>query len=500
MAFVTTHDLAGLGMGDPAPVVPVAPGAGTPVVTATGADAPVDVDPATLQQAAYYENDPRLRTVYAWAASPEKTAEAEANALLQSFEEIRNETVPLAQELQRVRQERDARLASIRRMRAEIDALTRRGMGELIDLENMSGIPQDPFMHGLMSSVRKAVSKAVEQVKDNVTRPTGEALKAVDKAVIRPWSQPLNAALKVVDRAIIRPWSSPLNTALKKFDKAAIRPVGKAAVKGMGILDKFVPGWTVLLDVVMPLPLGTILQAIAGKGVVSLAAGMVGIPGQSLIGGLAQFGDKVVADAFGSAASIASSPIGKAFPLTIAKGTDTFIKTKGPFLTKLRATATEALQGATLVLSLAATVVTAGAATPAIVAMQGAIAGLSLVVTSMQAGLTVLSAQEAAQAVKKQAREIRAGAQAELQKIAEEEAKYKAEIAKIKAQIAAIQAEKARVAAAKKRAAQDSMRITSPVITRVAKQVGVSNEVVIVAGGLAAIAGVMVVASLLKED
>lgn len=499
MAFVTTHDLAGLGMGDPAPVAPVAQGPGTAVVpVATGADAPTGIDSATINRAAQYENDPRLRTVYAWAVNPDKTAEAEANSLLQSFEEIKNETVPLAQDLQRIRQEKTARLAAIQRMRAEIEALTRRGMGELIDLEHLSGVPQDPFMAGFMDSARKALKSIDKAVIQPISKPIDKGLKAVDKAVIRPWSQPLNEALKVVDRAIIRPWSSPLNAALKKFDKYTVRPVGKAAVKGMGILDKFVPGWTMLLDLVMPLPIGTILQAIAGKGVVSLAAGAIGIPGQSLLGGIASFGDKVAGDAFNSAASISSSSLGKAFPLTIAKGTDTFIKTKGPFLTKLRATATEALQGATLVLALAATVVTAGAATPAIVAMQGAIAGLSLVVTSMQAGLTVLTAQEAAQAVKKQAREIRAGAQAELQKIAEEEAKYKAEIAKIKAQIAAIQAEKARVAAQRRKAAQDAIRV-SPV-TRVARQVGVSNEVVLVAGGLAAIAGVMVVASLLKED
>ncbi len=495
MSFVTIHDLAGLGMGNQAPV---APGAATPVVVATGADAPVGVDQATLQQAAKYENDPRLRTVYAWAANPEKTAEAEATALLQSLEEIKDTTVPLAQDLKRIKRERDTKLAEIRRMRAELEALTRRGMGELIELENLSGVPQDPFMHGIMKSARKALKKVDKAAIRPWSKPLNKGLKAFDKTLIRPWSQPLNAGLKQFDRWVIRPWSSPLNTALKKFDKAAIRPVGKAAVKGMGILDKFVPGWTMLLDVIMPLPIGTILKAIAGKGVVSLAAGMIGIPGQSLLGGLASYGDKVVGDAFHSAASVASSGLGKAFPLTIAKGTDTFIKTKGPFLTKLRATATEALQGATLVLSLAAMVVTAGGATPAIVAMQGAIAGLSLVVTSMQAGLTVLSAQEAAQAVKKQARAIRDGAQAELQKIAEEEAKYKAEIAKIKAQIAAIQAEKARVAAAKRRAAQDAVR-TSP-ITQVAKQVGVSNEVVIVAGGLAAIAGVMVVASLLKRE
>lgn len=493
MAFVTIHDLAGLGMGQ-APGAAGEPGATTPVIVATGADAPVGVDPATIQQAAKYENDPRLRTVYAWASNPEGVAQAEATSILRSFEDIKDATVPLAKELQQINSERDAKLASIKRMRAEIDALTRQGMGELIALERESGIPVDPFMGGSMRKSLKKIDKAAIRP---WSKPMSDGLKQFDRWAIRPWSQPLNDGLKQFDRWAIRPWSSPLNTALKKFDKMAVRPVGKAAIKGMAILDQYVPGWTTLLDVIMPLPLGTILKAIAGKGLLSLAAGALGIPGGGILDGLAKAGDAVVGDAFKSAASVASSPIGKSFPLTIAKGTHTFIKTKGPFLTKLRATAVEALQGATLVLSLAAMAVTAGAATPAIVAMQGAIAGLSLAVTSVQAGLTVLSAQEAAQAVKKQARVIRSGALIQLQKIAEEEAKYKAEIEKIKAQIAAVRAEKARVAALKKQAAQDAVR-TSP-ITRVAQTVGVSNEVVLVAGGLAAIAGVMVVASLMKK-
>lgn len=443
----------------------------------------------TDAQAEKYANDPRLLTVALWAESPNEAAKLEATALLSALEQLKAEAVPLAQDLQRNRQAKGVAQANLARMRAEIDALSRQGMGEIMALERETGEWVDPFMAGFMSSVRKALKDVDKAVIRPWSQSLNSALKEVDRAAIRPWSSPLNSALKAVDRAVIRPWSSPLNAALKKFDKYTIRPAAREVGKGIVVLDKFVPGWTVLLDFVAPIPLGTILGAIAGKSVVSTVARSFGLPGSGLIGNLVKVGDEGLQEAFSSAQSIAATPIGRTLPLTIAKGTNTFITTKGPFLTKLRATATEAVSGFALVLTLAGTVVTFGSATPAMLAALGALQALN---AGLQSGISVLNAQEAAKELKKQSRLIRDAANAELAKIQAEEQATLAEIARLRANIEEVK--RRRLLLAKQQADQAAARrrAEAGVVGRTAEELGVSEETLVL-GGIAAVGGLILI-------
>lgn len=454
---------------------------------------PGSAETMTDQQAEQYAKDPRLNTVALWAENPKQVAELEATALMVALDQLKAEAVPLAQELQRIQRAEGTSRANLARMRAEIDALSRQGMGEIMALERETGEWVDPFMAGFMSSVRKAVSNAVETVKDTVTRPAGEALKEVDRAVIRPWSSPLNSALKEVDRAIIRPWSSPLHTALKKIEKYTIRPAAKEVKKGIAILDKYVPGWTTLLDVIMPLPIGTIiggLAASAGSGnlISSIVNTIPGLKTSDAVAGLAKVGDIAAREAFVLASPVTSpfvTQLANSFPLTVAKGTHTYLKTKGSFLDKLRATATEAIQGFTLVVQLAAVVATGGALAPAIAALNVILAGL-------QAGITVLNAHDAAVALKKHARTIRDAANAELARIQAEETATLAEIARLRANIEEVR--RRRLALAKQQADQAAAqrRAEAGVVGQVSEELGVSEETLVL-GGLAVVGGLILI-------
>ena len=458
---------------------------------ASQAELPQPGDSLTEAQVKQYSTDPRLLTVALWAQNPDEAAKLEATALMTALESLKGEAVPLAKELQKITQTVAAKRASVQRMRAEIAALSRQGMGEILALERETGVWVDPFMSGIMSSIRKGFKDIDKAAIRPWSQPLHEGLKEADRALIRPWSKPLHAGLKQLDRWVIRPWSVPLNTALKKIDKYTIRPAAREVGKGIAVLDKFVPGWTMVLDFVMPIPLGTILGALAGKSLVSTIAGRM-FPGSELIGNLAKVGDQSLNQAFMSAKSFTTpGTLGGTMPLTLAKGTHTFIKTKGPFLTKLRATATEAVQGFALVLTIAVTVASFGTATPAMLAALSALQALN---AGLQSGINVLNANEAAQALKKQARLIRAAGNAELAKIEEEERQTLAEIAKLKANIEAIKRQRMKVV---KPSLAPSSR--GDVVAQTAESLGVSETTMIV-GGLALIGGVVLIVSLTESE
>lgn len=475
--------LIGLGQLQPPQQAPA------PVVNYT----PGTAESITDAQANKLLDDPRFATVALWADQPQKVAELEATALMAALEELKAEAVPLARELQRIKQAEDAKRAAIQRMRSEIDALSRQGMGEILALERETGEWIDPFMAGFLDKARKAVSGATQAV----IKPVKDAAREFDKAAIRPWSQPLHKGLKIAEKATLRPvkdalrefdkialrpWTSPIHDVLKKIEKYTVRPAAKEVKKGIAVLDKYVPGWTTLLDVIAPIPLGTIIGALAKSKAGSLISALAGgvVPGM----------DKVVGDAFDMARSVTDTPIGRSFPLTVAKGTHTFISTKGPFMTKLRATAVEALSGFTLVVQLAAVVATGGALAPAVMALGAMLQGL-------QAGITVANAHEATQALKKQARAIRSAANLKLAAIEAEERQTLAEIAKIKANIEEI---KRRRAALARQAAIRAREAEEPVgpVAQAAESLGVSEEALIV-GGLLMIGGVVVIVSMSGE-
>jgi uncharacterized protein YlxW (UPF0749 family) len=362
--------------------------------------------PAADAQAAKYANDPRLQTVALWARDPNQVAQTEAYGLLYSLQAVKGEAVPLATELQRAQQEIAQKRARISAIKAQISSMSRQGMGDVIALERESGQFADPHqLCGFMDSVRKA-------------------FKSVDKGVIRPIAAPIKRLESQM------PWD-PL---LKKIEKYTIRPAAREAQRGMAVLDKYVPGWTTLLDFVVPIPIGSILNAAMSSGAPGgvfssiLNASRGGDPFSTL----ANSSGAATKSAFQLAQPI-TFPLGgdqllTRFPMTVAKGTNTFITTDGPFLRKLEATAIEALSGFTLAIGLASTMVTGGAG---LVAVQT----LNAILQTLQAGVTVLKAQEAATALKKQARAIRDAAQVEVAKINAEEQQTLAEIARIQASI-----------------------------------------------------------------
>ena len=135
------------------------------------------------------------------------------------------------------------------------------------------------------------------------------------------------------------------------------------------------------------------------------------------------------------------------------------------------------------------------AAQQAIVGTQEAWSKVQEALSSIKtAGISIAKAKELSKQIRRGADAARQQAQLELDKIAAEDAAFRAEIAKIKAQIDEIRRRKAAVAVAKKKTP-----VAASPITRTAEKLGVS-EVTVIAGGLAAIAGVVVVVSLLQED
>lgn len=457
-------------------------------------------------QATVALTDPKL---VAWAVDPNTMAQREAIELYQSIEVLRDDTRATAAYLKSIQSIVDKRRSELQRLRAQAESAARSGMGEVIDLEQTYGVLVDPdSMSGILDGARKAFKKIDKAVLKPVTQPIKDAGRAFDKAVIQPVAKPVDSALKAVDKAVIRPWSQPLNEGLKKVEKYTIRPAAKEAAKGVAVLDKYVPGWMTLLDFVAPLPLGTIIGGIvrAGKGGNLVSAVLSSaLPGSSLLSsGPVKVADQVAKHAVELAEPVtaivtSTGPGGGPgnFGWTISKGTHTFMKTKGSFMEKLQATTVEALSGFSLVVQLAAFVGSAGTLGPAIMAANAAaFAAMSASLTALQSGVSVLKAKQAADALKKQAKAAKRAADAELQRIAAEEAAFLAEIARTKAQIAELRRKRAELEAAKRRkASQASM---NP-IAKTAQSLGVS-EMTLVAGGLALIGGVIVVTAVIRGD
>ncbi len=486
--------------------------------------------------------DPKL---VAWITNPDATAQAEYDALFKSLGTLRDDSRAYGAYFKTLAATVKASSDKLQQTKARYQSIKQQGMGELLGLEILSGQLSDPqALSGFFDSIRKAFSSFDKAVLQPVTHPVNQVLKAFDKNVLQPVAHPIGGVLKQFDKNVLQPVAHPIGSVLNKFDKAviqpvahpvgdalhtldkvALRPVYQPTVKFVGktisTLDKYVPGWSTLLDFVVPLPIGTILSSAVGStagAVLSAARGGtlltgIGLPdsglvrlGSNVLGVATQHADQVfkTANEIVSPVQIPLKVAGdfaQTFPLTLTKGTHTFISTKGSLLQKLEATGVEALSGFALAVSLAATVVSFGTVGPA---MLNALTALNLALTALKTGVDVLRTAQAAQALKEAARKAREAAAAQIAKIQAEEAAYEAQIAQLEAQIKAIKDEAARLRALKKKAPTASGGGVfggdsgAGPIAQMAQQVGVSQTTLIL-GSLAAVGGVIVLLGVVRQ-
>lgn len=236
--------------------------------------------------------------------------------------------------------------------------------------------------------------------------------------------------------ALLRKNATPQGDLLDKI-------VGNVA-QVTGTLDRFLPGWSVLLNGVAPLlPIAPLLSTIissvgsigGGSPITQLASSVLSSAAKPLVtpGGqpvqIAPEAQRELARGLtDSLASVAQDGADALAPLraSVAKLVATYDQQRGDLLTKLEATGREALSQATLAVSVAAIVATGGAAA---VALQIANAAL----LAARAGLTVADATRAAKAFRELEQAARDQANRELAALAEEERLLADELARLKA-------------------------------------------------------------------
>jgi len=459
-----------------------------------------------------------------WLEDPKRAAEIEAYSLLSVLKTLDKETKKVRKEfgrkatrLGRARRSLAAEKARLAKMRAVLSA----GMSDY------AGI--DVQMEGMFSSARKGLKKAVGKVEKSVIRPVmapiKRPLKKFEKEVIRPAAEfaikepsrqvkkhawtPVREVAHKLEKYTIRPGAKPIKRPLKKFERYTLRPGAKHARKGIVILDKYVPGWTTLLDFVVPIPIGTIigklglLMKTSGNLIVKHATTQVtkevyGQASAHLWNNAMKLAARTTMEVGKSVQVVGGSQIVK-IPLTVSKGTDTYLRTEGPLLDKITAVGIEALQGFTLVAQVAAALVSGGASVAAAQA-------LNVAVKALKAGISVLKTYQAARVLKKQAKLISRAAAAEIARIEAEHKKTMAEIAELERQIE----EMKKATAAIKMPVMTPLPIAMPVPTpqpvpvaqprrpssavgAIARRLDVS-PMVVVAGGAMLVGGVVLIA------
>lgn len=423
----------------------------------------VEQEVSALPDARTYSIDQQL---IPWEEDRTAAARGESLALLTTLEELRNEGRVFNNAVGPIRDQIVARRAVIDQIRQVIAAHKQTGMSGYIDI--------DMGMSGSLSKAFKRITRSVKDVAQDVTKALDNALKSIDKATFRKVGDEL-------EEAGVRDF-------LRKIEKYTLRPAGhevqkaaKEVRKGMQILDKYVPGWTVLVNFIVPIPgLSLLLSAasgslVSGEILAKLAPSFV----DSLPGSFADTGIKAAAEIARPITVPASQLLAPGttinqgvsqFPFTIAKGTDIYIRTDGPFQAKLLALTEEALAELSLALTIAsgigvgvaaaaasaATAATAAgaASAPALTAAATTQAALSAsaqvingLVSTLKSGITFLKAYEAAKELKKQARQYQQEGMALITALEAEEAAARAELEALRGQIAQINAERAKIAA-----------------------------------------------------
>jgi hypothetical protein len=358
-------------------------------------------------------------------------AQTEAQQLADALAALRDDSSALSAYFKSLEIAVAASRSKLAKAKATYQSLKQQGMGELLRLERESGSLADPqSLSGFFDSLRKSFSNFDKNVLQKVTHPIGNVLHQFDKSVIQPVAHPIGGVLKQFDKAVIQPVAHPIGAALNKLDKAALRPVYQPVAKGVmkanAFLDKYVPGWTVALNMFVPgggllvsafsgamevaggIPVvGVVLPQLIQGGLtvaghaaqfgISTASGQGGawnlLPnaeqsalgravsfGQVTIGGVAQ---PIVTQALGTTQAVVG--IANALPFTVAKMTAVYLSTKGNVLLKLEATGIEALSEVNLVLQAAALIVTFGTAAPGLAAASAAsMAAVAAMKTTLQ--------------------------------------------------------------------------------------------------------------------
>lgn len=417
----------------------------------------VEQEVAALPNARTYSVDQQL---IPWEEDPTAAARGESLALLTTLEELRYEARVFNGTVGPIRDQIEARRAVINQIRQVIAAHKPTGLSGYIDV--------DIGLSGFSSSFKK-LTRSIKDVTQDVSKSLSNALKSIDKATFRKVGDEL-------EEAGVRDF-------LRKIEKYTIRPggqeVAKAAKevrKGMQILDKYVPGWTVLVNFIVPIPGLSLLLSAASGSLVSgeiltlLAPGFVATPLGSFVNETVKFAAQIAAPVTTPIAQLLASgttlnQFVSQFPFTIAKGTDVYIRTDGPFQKKLLAVTEEALNELALAVSIASFGATA-AATAASTAAAAAVGSASAAATSaaaastaasvailsnslqvIKAGITFIKAYEAAKEVKKAAKKYQQDGLAVIQALEAEEAAARAELEALRQQIEQINAERAKLAA-----------------------------------------------------
>jgi len=405
-----------------------------------------------------------------WVAAPEASAQLEAELLQKSLDELNKATQDTYSELERIKsgfQQSEMRLAQAR------EGLAReRGA---VDPSAPLEIPLDLFSEESRLILTKSglsgwgskFKDALHKVEQYTIRPAVEATikKPAEWTKEEVW-EPTREVGKEFEKAFLRPIGEPLQIPLHKLEKYTLRPGLKHVATGTAILDQYVPGWTVLLDFVIPIPIGIgqilgnlslVMQQLVTVSPAARAAARETIVGTATVGVVTAAQDlarPIVMKSAGVvewASGIKLIRMVEPFPLTMAKGTKTYIETQGPIYQKLIAVSVEIAQGIVLTIGVATMVMTFGMASPGMMALQAALGALNAtLVPLLKSGVNMVQAWQAAQIIRGKAREIAKLAAIEIDRINRELEKTLAEIAMAKAEYKLIEKqwaeERARIA------------------------------------------------------
>lgn len=346
-----------------------------------------------------------------WLTDPNAAAATEATALYANLLDVKDDSTTLANELTPpVKAIQDAQ-ASIASKAQAINAL--KSQLQVVQ----TGLGQAKTIEELMASAQSASSLAISR-----DEKLAEKMLSAQQAVYDPQAYQL-----VVNERIAY---------FRK--KAARRANSNDFMRGINVLDTYVPGWTSLLDLVIPVPfVGTIIDTVLTIFVRGAVTNILA-PGISL----GTHSAAQVAQSSVTGATAMSSPITTVLgriPFTIAKGTDTYIKTKGDFTAKIMAVTTEAMSGLEKVLFVAAIVVSAGTTTPALAA---AFEVIQAAFSALKSTVSVYTAAQASKALHDYADALRKAAAEEVARLNAQSAAMDAEIRELQARIAALKAQR----------------------------------------------------------
>jgi hypothetical protein len=298
---------------------------------------------------------------------------------------------------------------------------------------------------------------------------------------------------------VYQPVAHPIGHALDQFAVAVVRPTIKGFEQAEAALDTYVPGWAVLVDVIGPVlpfvPLLSNALAAAAQLTPEVTAALfdaVQTAGGQVSGAVSSEAAPVLSRTFqlesyvqqqivqASSLALQAKPgVDALAPVqaTLLKATQTFQATQGTLLDKLGMVSLQVLQGVSLALTLAATILTAGAAAPAVVSiLAGVDEVLGVVVISVvQAAEIVANAAEVAiklAFIVQAAQQLHAAARAAKAAANAQAAELQAQADELEREIAELQAERAAVAR--------SSRATSPATSNTLALVGLVLAVFVV--------------------